>query len=122
MKLIKQSKTALPTDILLRGKAVNDFEKAFADYLGAKYCLGCGNGTDALEIILHSLHIGSGDEVIVPALTWISTAEAVNNVGAEPVFVDGNIDTYNIDHSKIEGKIHRQNQSNNSCSLIWVSG
>jgi dTDP-4-amino-4,6-dideoxygalactose transaminase len=95
----------------IRGKAVNDFEEAFADYLGAKYCLSCGNGTDALEIILHSLHIGPGDEVIVPALTWISTAEAVNNVGAEPVFVDINIDTYNIDHSKIEEKITRKTRA-----------
>lgn len=95
----------------IRGNAVNDFEEAFAGYLGAKYCLGCGNGTDAMEIILHSLHIGPGDEVIVPALTWISTAEAVNNVGAEPVFVDVNIDTYNIDHSKIEEKITRKTRA-----------
>ena len=71
----------------IKGKAVSDFENAFAEYLGVEYCIGCGNGTDALEIILKSLNIGPGDEVIVPALTWISTAEAVNNVGAEPVFV-----------------------------------
>jgi dTDP-4-amino-4,6-dideoxygalactose transaminase len=89
----------------IKGKAVYEFEKAFADYLGADYCLGCGNGTDALEIILSSLHIGPGDEVIVPALTWISTAEAVSNIGAEPVFVDVNNDTYSIDHRKIEENI-----------------
>ena len=89
----------------IKGRAVCEFEKAFADYLGADYCLGCGNGTDALEIILSSLHIGPGDEVIVPALTWISTAEAVNNTGAEPVFVDVNKDNYTIDYSKIEEKI-----------------
>jgi dTDP-4-amino-4,6-dideoxygalactose transaminase len=95
----------------IRGKAVSDFEKAFADYLGVEYCLGCGNGTDALEIILNSLKIGPGDEVIVPALTWISTAEAVNNVGAEPVFVDVNIDTYNIDYTKIREKITKRTKA-----------
>lgn len=89
----------------IKGKAVELFENRFADYLGAEYCLGCGNGTDALEIILSSLGIGSGDEVIVPALSWISTAEAVNNVGAEPVFVDINPFTYTIDTSLIAEKI-----------------
>jgi dTDP-4-amino-4,6-dideoxygalactose transaminase len=95
----------------IKGKAVTDFENSFADYLGADYCLGCGNGTDALEIILESLHIGPGDEVIVPALTWISTAEAVNNVGAEPVFADVNVDTYTIDHNKIEGLITKKTKA-----------
>jgi dTDP-4-amino-4,6-dideoxygalactose transaminase len=86
----------------IRGKAVADFEKSFASYLGINHCIGCGNGTDALEIILTALKIGPGDEVIVPALTWISTAEAVTNVGAEPVFVDVDPHSYTIDLSKIE--------------------
>lgn len=89
----------------IKGKAVTDFEGAFADYLGGEYCIGCGNGTDALEIILSSLDIGQGDEVIVPALSWISTAECVNNVGAEPVFVDINPSNFTIDITKIEEKI-----------------
>jgi dTDP-4-amino-4,6-dideoxygalactose transaminase len=95
----------------IKGKVVTDFEKAFADYLGAEYCVGCGNGTDALEIILTSLKIGTGDEVIVPALTWISTSECVNNVGAEPVFVDIIPDTYAIDYSKIEEKITKKTKA-----------
>lgn len=95
----------------IKGKAVSDFENAFAGYLGAKYCLGCGNGTDALEIILTSLNIGPGDEVIVPALTWIATAEAVNNVGAEPVFVDINSMTYTIDYNRIEEKITKRTKA-----------
>jgi dTDP-4-amino-4,6-dideoxygalactose transaminase len=95
----------------IKGKAVSDFENAFADYLGVGYCLGCGNGTDALEIILTSLGIGSGDEVIVPALTWISTAEAVSNVGADPVFVDINPYTYTISPDKIEEKITRKTKA-----------
>jgi dTDP-4-amino-4,6-dideoxygalactose transaminase len=107
----KAIKDCITESNFIKGKAVNDFEIAFADYLGADFCLGCGNGTDALEIILTSLHIGPGDEVIVPALTWISTAEAVNNVGAEPVFVDVRKDTYTIDCSKVEGIITKKTRA-----------
>lgn len=89
----------------IKGKKVTVFEKAFADYVGSKYCISCGNGTDALEIILLSLGIGKGDEVIVPAISWIATAESVNNVGAEPVFVDINPFDCNIDTNKIIDKI-----------------
>jgi dTDP-4-amino-4,6-dideoxygalactose transaminase len=89
----------------IKGKIVTDFENEFASFIGSKYCLGCGNGTDALEIILTSLGIGPGDEVIVPALSWISSSECVNNVGAEPVFVDINPVNYTIDVNKIEDKI-----------------
>ena len=89
----------------IKGKAVADFEHNFAGYLNVKYCIGCGNGTDALEIVLAALKIGLGDEVIVPALTWISTAEAVTNVGAEPVFADIDPLTYTIDPADIEKRI-----------------
>jgi dTDP-4-amino-4,6-dideoxygalactose transaminase len=92
----------------IKGKAVFKFEQAFSEYIGTKYCVGCGNGTDALEIILTSLKIGPGDEVIVPALTWIATAEAVSNINAEPVFVDIDPLTYNIDPKKIEEKITKK--------------
>ena len=95
----------------IKGKAVTVFERSFADYLGVDYCIGCGNGTDALEIILSALNIGSGDEVLVPALTWISTAEAVTNVGAEPVFVDIESQTYTIDTTKIEEKITKRTKA-----------
>lgn len=95
----------------IKGKAVTAFERSFADYLGMECCVGCGNGTDALEIILSSLNIGTGDEVIVPALTWISTAEAVTNVGAEPVFVDIVSHTYTIDAKKIEEKITKKTKA-----------
>jgi dTDP-4-amino-4,6-dideoxygalactose transaminase len=95
----------------IKSKAVSDFESAFADYLGTKYCIGCGNGTDALEIILVALNIGPGDEVLVPALTWISTAEAVNNVGAEPVFVDIDPRTYSIALDRISEKITKQTKA-----------
>jgi dTDP-4-amino-4,6-dideoxygalactose transaminase len=95
----------------IKGKDVAKFEEAFSSYIGSKHCLGCANGTDAIEIILKALGIGTGDEVIVPALSWISTAEAVSNVGAEPVFVDICEDTYTLDPSLIENKISERTKA-----------
>ena len=95
----------------IKGKAVSIFERSFAEYLGVECCVGCGNGTDALEIILASLNIGAGDEVLVPSLTWISTAEAVTNVGAEPVFVDIDPQTYTIDYTKIVEKLTKKTKA-----------
>lgn len=67
---------------------VQAFENAFADFIGTRAVVGCGNGTDAIEILLQAAGIGPGDEVLVPALSWIATSEAVTTVGATPVFVD----------------------------------
>ncbi|GIV33630.1 MAG: hypothetical protein KatS3mg031_1165 [Chitinophagales bacterium] len=101
----RQLEQCLETSSFIGGQIVSRFEKEFADYLGVKHCVTCANGTDALEILLKALGIGPGDEVLVPALTWISTAEAVNSVGAQPVFVDIHPDYYTIDPSKIEACI-----------------
>ena len=87
------------------GPAVKDFENAFAAYLGVKHVIACANGTDSLEIILKAWGIGEGDEVIVPAHSWISTSEAVGNVGALPVFVDVETDYFTMDVSLIESAI-----------------
>ena len=87
------------------GKRVSAFEEAFAEYTGARFCVSCANGTDALEIALRAVGIGAGDEVLVPANTFVATAEAVSNVGARVVFVDSAADSYNIDVRKIEEKI-----------------
>ncbi|MEO9481807.1 MAG: DegT/DnrJ/EryC1/StrS family aminotransferase [Ekhidna sp.] len=87
------------------GAIVKSFESDFAKYVGINHCIGVANGTDAIEIALKSLGIGEGDEVIVPALTWMSTAGAVNGVGAEPVFVDVLEDERTIDPALIEKKI-----------------
>ena len=95
----------------IRGKTVFDFENAFSRYIGADFCISCGNGTDALELILRSLGIGPGDEVLVPALTWIATAEAVNNVGAEPVFIDVKSDDCTIDARKIERSLSNKTRA-----------
>jgi len=81
------------------------FEKNFSNFLNIKECIGCGNGTDALEIILKSLDIKYGDEVLVPALSWISTSEAVTSVGAKPIFIDINPNFFTIDETKLEEKI-----------------
>lgn len=87
------------------GKPVSDFENNFASYIGTRHCISCANGTDSIEIILTALGIGKGDEVIVPAHSWISTSEAVSAIGATPVFVDTLPLKYTIDPSKIEASI-----------------
>lgn len=78
------------------------FESAFADYCGVDYCVGVGNGLDALILSLKALDIGNGDEVIVPSNTYIATALAVTYVGAVPVFVEPKLETFNIDPVRIE--------------------
>lgn len=80
----------LAEGVFSAGKEVDALENAVAEMLGLPNAIACSNGTDALELSLKALGIGYGDEVIVPALTWISTAEAVANVGAKPVFCDVN--------------------------------
>ncbi len=87
------------------GQEVEAFEKAFADYCGVTYCIGVGNGLDALHLILRGYGIGSGDEVIVPAHTFIATWLAVSYAGATPVPVEPDKRTYNIDPAQIENVI-----------------
>lgn len=89
----------------IEGQEDEKFEKAFADYIGMPYCVGCGNGLDALVLALKALGIGEGDEVIVPSNTYIATALAVTYTGAKVVFVEPDIRTYNIDPSLIEASI-----------------
>lgn len=81
------------------------FENEYAKYCDTDYCVGVGNGLDALYLSLLALGICPGDEVIVPSNTYIATALAVSMVGATPVFVEPNIQTFNIDTLKIEEKI-----------------
>ena len=84
------------------GENVRRFEEEFAAYCGCRYCVGVGSGMDALELLLKAHGIGTGDEVVVPANTYIATALAVSNVGAIPVLVEPDPRTCNIDPSKIE--------------------
>ena len=76
--------------------------KEFAQYCNVKYCTGVGNGLDALMLALKALGIKEGDQVIVPSNTYIATALAVTYLGADPVFVEPDIRTFNIDPQKIE--------------------
>lgn len=89
----------------IEGKEDENFEKAFAEYCGTKYCIGVGNGLDALMLSFKALKIGEGDEVIVPSNTYIATALAVTYVGAKPVFVEPKIETFNINSELIESAI-----------------
>ena len=89
----------------IEGKEDEAFEKEFAEYCNAGYCVGVGNGLDALMLALKALGIKEGDEVIVPSNTYIATALAVTYVGAKPVFVEPDISTFNINPSLIEEKI-----------------
>ena len=87
------------------GKFVDEFERSFAGYLGIKHGIAVSNGTAALHVALLALNVGPDDEVIVPAFTMMSTILAVLYTGAKPVFVDCELETYNIDVTKIEEKI-----------------
>lgn len=89
----------------ISGKYVKEFEQLFQQYLNLKHVVACANGTDSLEILMQAYGIGKGDEVIVPAVSWISTSESVSTTGATPVFVDIDPNNYTIDSSLIEKKI-----------------
>lgn len=93
------------------GEEDSSFEKAFAEYCGTQYCVGVGNGLDALMLALKALNIGEGDEVIVPSNTYIATALAVTYVGAIPVFVEPDIRTFNIDPVLIERSLSRKTKA-----------
>jgi dTDP-4-amino-4,6-dideoxygalactose transaminase len=91
---------------LILGKETENFEKEFSEVCNVDNCIGVANGLDALEIVLRAWGIGPGDEVIVPSNTYIATWLAVSNVGATPVPVEPNLDTYNINHELIEKAIN----------------
>jgi dTDP-4-amino-4,6-dideoxygalactose transaminase len=105
-KTIADEITAAITDVIgnsafIGGKYCRQFEEAFASFCNTGYCIGVGNGTDALYITLRALGIGQGDEVITAANSFIATSEAITMTGAKVVFVDCDPQTYNIDVNKI---------------------
>ncbi|PKO14658.1 erythromycin biosynthesis sensory transduction protein eryC1 [candidate division BRC1 bacterium HGW-BRC1-1] len=89
----------------INGRAVGNFEKAFAEWCGTPDAVGCSNGTSALHLCFAALGLGPEDEIIVPAMTFIATSEAVMHAGARLVFADVNIDTLNLDPAATEAAI-----------------
>ena len=87
------------------GPEVTELEDRLADFVGAKYCISCANGTDALQIVQMALGVGPGDEVITPGFTYVATAETVALLGAKPVYVDIDPRTYNLDPQLLEAAI-----------------
>ena len=87
------------------GKYVQQFEEGFSNYLQVKYCIGVGNGTDALEIAIESLNLPKGSEIIVPANSFIASAEAVVRTGHKVVFCDINPDNYTINLNDLKKHI-----------------
>lgn len=87
------------------GRFISAFEEEFAKFCGVKHAIACNNGTTSLHLALHALGIGSGDEVILPDLTYIASANCVTYCGATPVFVDNDRRTFNMDPTKVEAAI-----------------
>ena len=110
-QIISSIKKIIQKGDFILGDEVEKFEKEFAKYCGVKYCIGIASGTDAILLALRALGIRSGDEVIVPANTFISTVLPIIYLGGKPVLVDINPDTYNIDVSKIEEKISKKTKA-----------
>lgn len=99
------NRVVFDNSIFIHGNEDEKFEKEYADYIGTDYCVGVATGLDAIYLLLKAIGIKDGDEVIVPSNTYIATALAVSYSGGTPVFVEPNIDTYNIDPLRIEDKI-----------------
>ena len=87
------------------GPEVQELEERLADYTSTKHCISCGNGTDALQIALMAIGVGVGDEVITPAFSYIAAAEAIKLLGAKPIYIDVDVNTFNVNTSLIESLI-----------------
>ena len=103
--LLERWESLLDTTSFVGGDEVEEFERAYADYLGAEGCVGVANGTDALVVALRALDLRPGDEVIVPAFTFVATASTVVLAGGRPVFADVEPDTLNLDPASVAEQI-----------------
>lgn len=104
-KIVPEIMKVIENQAFILGPRVEKTENELSTYIGAKFTLGCSSGTDALILALKALDIGEGDEVITTPYTFFATASSISRVGAKPVFVDIDADTYNIDVTKIEAAI-----------------
>lgn len=91
----------------INGQQVKELEKELSDYVGVKHCVTCGNGTDALTMAMMAWGIGEGDAVFVPDFTFFSSGEIVSHAGATPVFVDVDMDTFNISAASLEEAVKK---------------
>ncbi len=101
----KAIQTVLNEGQFIMGRQVQELEQTLADYVGVKHCITCANGTDALYMVLMAWDIKAGDAVFVPDFTFFATAEVVSLIGATPLFIDVDPDTFNMDPVKLEGAI-----------------
>lgn len=109
--ILNKFKEVYEKNWFIQGEEVKKFEEEFAAFCGTKYCIGCGNGLDALYLILRGYNLGTGDEVIVPSNTYIATALAVSYTGAKPIFVEPDLQTYNINPELIEKVITKNTKA-----------
>jgi dTDP-4-amino-4,6-dideoxygalactose transaminase len=107
----KAIQNVLDNTAYVLGKPVSNFESAFANAHNAKYCSGVSSGTDGNHMVLWGLGVGPGDEVIIPANTFIATAWGATLCGATPVFVDCHPESYNIDPAKVEAAITKKTKA-----------
>ena len=104
-KIEANIKSVLAHGKYILGPEVAELEERLAEFVGAKHCISVANGTDALQIAQMAFGIGPGDEVITPGFTYIATAETVAVLGAKPIYVDIDPNTYNLDPTKLEAAI-----------------
>ena len=104
-EVMKEVARVIESQYFILGPDVEKFERNFAAYSGAKYAIGCASGTDALELALMALDIGPGDEVLTVPYSFFATAGAIVTVGATPVFVDVEPDTFNLDVTKLKAAL-----------------
>lgn len=104
-EILEKIEEVLDSKAFIQGKYVKEFEQVYSELHENRFSVGCSNGTSAIALALWAVGVGSGDEVITVPNTFVATAEAINHVGAKPVFVDIDSETYSLDVSKLEAAI-----------------
>ena len=110
-EILEKFKEVYKKNWYIKGMEVFEFEKEFAKYCGRSYCVGTGNGLDAIYLSLRALGIGAGDEVLVPSNTYIATALAVTYTGAKPILVEPDLNTYNMSLNGLEEAINEKTKA-----------
>jgi UDP-2-acetamido-2-deoxy-ribo-hexuluronate aminotransferase len=116
--VLEQINEILDSGQYIMGDKIKELETTLASYVGVKHCIGVSDGTTALLIALMALGIKSGDEVIVPAFTFIATATQIALLGASPVFVDVDANSFNLDHNKLDRAITKKTKAIIAVSLF----